>query len=50
VLRRRLVMRNRRAGANALTVSEDMLEDFIARFEEPSGEGEQVLVPADGTE
>ena len=43
VLRRRLAERNRRADANALTVKEDMLTGFLARFEAPSGEGEVVL-------
>ncbi len=43
VLRRRLVERNRRTDANALTVTEDMLTDFLARFETPRGEGEVVL-------
>ena len=47
VLRQRLAYRNLRSGANALTVSHDMLEDFIARFEEPSGEGERVLSGGD---
>lgn len=47
VLRQRLAHRNLRRGANALPVSDDMLEDFIARFEEPSGEGEHVLRAAD---
>ncbi len=42
-LRRRLAQRNRRNDANALTVTEEMLTDFLARFEAPSGEGEVVL-------
>ena len=47
VLRRRLAQRNLQGGANAPTVSDAMLEDFIARFEEPSGEGERVLSGGD---
>lgn len=43
VLRRRLAARNLRADANALRISDDMLADFIARFEEPTGEDETVL-------
>lgn len=40
----RLAERNRRLGdPNALQVSREALEDFIGRFEEPSGEGEQVI-------
>ena len=45
--RRRLARRNRQTGANALTVSDNMLEDFIARFEKPRGEGERVLAVGD---
>lgn len=47
VLRRRLAQRNQQGGANALIVSDDMLTDFIARFEAPSGEGERVLSGGD---
>ena len=43
LLRRRLAEGNRRADANALTVTEGMLEDFIRRFQAPEGEGELVL-------
>jgi predicted kinase len=43
VLLRRLAERNRRSDANALTVTESALDDFIARFEPPSGEGEEVV-------
>lgn len=50
LLRRRLAERNLRTGANALAVSDDMLSDFIARFEEPSGEGERVLIQTEGAE
>ena len=48
LLRERLAQRNLEGGANALPVSGDMLEDFIARFEEPRGEGERVVGGADG--
>lgn len=46
-LLRRLSERNAREDANALTVTEDALGDFIARFEEPQGEGEEVVKPGD---
>jgi len=46
-LLRRLSERNAREDANALTVNEDALRDFIARFEEPQGEGEEVVKPGD---
>jgi predicted kinase len=42
LLRRRLAERNRRTDANALTVTAAMLDDFMARFEAPVGEGEVV--------
>lgn len=41
LLRARLAQRNMEGGANALSVSDEMLEDFITRFEEPCGEGER---------
>ena len=47
VLRRRLVERNRRSDANALTVTDTMLADFLARFEAPGGEGEVVIDQGD---
>jgi predicted kinase len=43
VLRQRLADRNRRADANALMVTPSALEDFIARFDEPMGEGEEMV-------
>jgi predicted kinase len=43
VLGQRLADRNRRADANALTVTPTALEDFIARFEEPADEGEELV-------
>ncbi len=42
-LRHRLAECNRRTDANALTMTEDMLTDFFARFEAPRDEGELVL-------
>nr|WP_272918555.1 AAA family ATPase [Nocardiopsis alba] len=44
-LLRRLAERNRRADANALTVSEEALDDFVARFDPPENEGEEVIAP-----
>lgn len=44
-LLRRLGQRNERTDANALTVSPEALDEFYARFDEPSGEGEEVLTP-----
>ncbi|WP_239309681.1 MULTISPECIES: ATP-binding protein [unclassified Frankia] len=43
VLRRRLHIRNQRTDGNALTVTDEALDDFLARFEEPTGEGEEVI-------
>jgi predicted kinase len=43
VLRQRLADRNRRVDANALKVTPSALEDFIARFDEPVGEGEETV-------
>ncbi|MEZ0092194.1 AAA family ATPase [Streptacidiphilus sp. EB129] len=43
-LDRRLAVRNREDGANAVTVDEGLLNRYLAGFEEPDGEGEQVLV------
>jgi predicted kinase len=43
VLRQRLADRNRRADANALMVTPSALGDFIARFDEPVGEGEELV-------
>ena len=44
-LLRRLEERNRRGDANALLVTSAALDDFIARFEAPHGEGEEVIEP-----
>jgi predicted kinase len=42
-LLRRLHQRNERTDANALRVGPEALDEFYARFDEPSGEGEEVL-------
>lgn len=39
----RLRERNQRTDANALTVTEEALDEFVARFEPPAGEGEHVI-------
>lgn len=39
----RLAERNQRTDANALRVTPEALDDFFRRFEEPSGEGEEIL-------
>jgi predicted kinase len=44
-LLRRLTERNAEEHANALRVLESDLDDFYARFEEPDGEGEEVIPP-----
>ncbi|MFC9735054.1 AAA family ATPase [Streptomyces roseolus] len=44
-LLRRLAERNERADANALVVTPEALDDFFARFEEPQGEGEEIVEP-----
>ncbi|GAA1500943.1 hypothetical protein GCM10009760_63250 [Kitasatospora kazusensis] len=43
-LERRLAARNGEAGANSVTVDEKLFARYLANFEEPNGEGEQVLV------
>ena len=43
VLLQRLVERNRGGDANALMVTPSALEDFVARFDEPVGEGEELV-------
>jgi predicted kinase len=43
VLAQRLAERNRRDDADALAVTPSALGDFIARFDEPSGEGEELV-------
>ncbi|MEU3904092.1 ATP-binding protein [Streptomyces goshikiensis] len=42
-LLRRLTERNERGDANALMVTEQALDDFIARFDESQGEGEEII-------
>lgn len=42
-LLKRLQMRNGRTDANALPVTAEMLDEFVARFEEPVNEGEKVI-------
>ncbi|MEU8592368.1 AAA family ATPase [Streptomyces globisporus] len=44
-LLRRLKERNERGDANALLVTPEALDDFFARFEEPHGEGEEIVEP-----
>jgi predicted kinase len=43
VLAQRLNARNKRNDANAVNVTESMLERFIAEFEEPDHEGEELV-------
>jgi predicted kinase len=43
VLIQRLAERNRRDDANALAVTPSAVEDFIARFDEPLDEGEELV-------
>lgn len=43
VIRRRLRERNRRTDANALTVTERMLDEFQTRWAPPDGEGEEIV-------
>jgi predicted kinase len=40
---KRIEKRNKRTDANAFPVTKVMLCDFIARFEEPQGEGEVII-------
>ncbi|MFD8481524.1 AAA family ATPase [Kitasatospora sp. NPDC059673] len=43
-LKRRLAVRNAEQGANCVTVDEPLFDRYLSGFEEPRGEGEQVLV------
>jgi predicted kinase len=43
VLRERLAARNGMGGANSVTVSSELLDQYLAGFEEPVGEGERVI-------
>ncbi|GII04019.1 AAA family ATPase [Planobispora takensis] len=42
-LRRRLAVRNALEGPNSVTVSEDLLQRYLAGFEEPIEEGERTI-------
>ncbi|GHE09479.1 hypothetical protein GCM10010339_61860 [Streptomyces alanosinicus] len=42
-LERRLDARNGEKGANSVTVDETLFKRYLAKFEEPDGEGEQVV-------
>lgn len=44
VLLRRLKERNKLTHANAFPVSEEKLQEYIARFEEPNDEGEEIIL------
>lgn len=44
VLERRLVVRNGEDGANSVTVDAKLFNRYLANFEEPSEEGEQVVM------
>jgi predicted kinase len=44
ILRRRLAIRNIQRGPNSVTVSAELLDRYLAGFEEPCGEGEHVIV------
>ncbi|GAT65532.1 kinase [Planomonospora sphaerica] len=43
-LQRRLAARNAVRGANAVTVSEELLDRYLAGFQEPVGEGERTVL------
>ncbi|GAA1959666.1 AAA family ATPase [Kitasatospora viridis] len=43
LLEQRLAVRNRQAGANAVTVGPELLGRYLAHFEEPCGEGELII-------
>jgi predicted kinase len=45
LLPQRLADRSRRGDANAMPLTPSDLEDFITRFEEPTGEGEELVQP-----
>lgn len=46
VLKERLSLRNKRTDANAVNITEAMLDAFIAKFEEPAQEGEEIIEAA----
>ncbi|MFJ3302816.1 AAA family ATPase [Streptomyces sp. NPDC086549] len=43
-LERRLEVRNSEEGANSITVDDTLFSRYLANFEEPNGEGEQVVM------
>jgi hypothetical protein len=43
-LERRLAVRNELHGANSVSVSGELLDQYFASFEEPIGEGERVIL------
>ena len=43
-LERRLAVRNGQEGANSVTVDQELFDRYLSDFQEPSGEGEQVIV------
>lgn len=43
ILMQRLKERNKRTDANAFPVTEEMLRNFIERFEEPNNENEEII-------
>lgn len=45
-LERRLEVRNGEEGANSVTVDKALFNRYLANFEEPNGEGEQVVMQA----
>ncbi|MFG3225767.1 AAA family ATPase [Kitasatospora sp. NPDC048194] len=47
-LEARLAVRNEQCGADAVTVDEQLLAGYVAKFEEPVGEGERVVLPSAG--
>ncbi|MFD6341734.1 ATP-binding protein, partial [Streptomyces sp. NPDC060210] len=46
-LLRRLTERNRRADANALAVTPEALDDFLARYEPPGADENPIAYPGD---
>jgi predicted kinase len=44
MLKRRLEVRNGKDGANSVTVDAKLFDRYLAQFEEPDGEGEQVFM------
>lgn len=48
MLERRLALRNGKEGANSVTVDATLFNHYLAKFEEPNGEGEQVFIQPSG--